>query len=59
MKTNEIEQLRQIKEREKISYEGLARELGVSFQTIYRWLKKGSNPSVMGLRTIREYLGRR
>lgn len=53
---NELEQLRQIKEREKISYEKLAHEIGVSFRTLYRWLNGDSNPSDMGLRVIREFL---
>jgi len=53
---NELEQLRQVKEQKKISYEKLAHEIGVSFRTLYRWLNGDNNPSDMGLRVIREFL---
>ena len=53
---NELDQLRQYREREGISHEKLAHEIGVSYRTLFRWLKGDSKPSDMGLRIIREFL---
>lgn len=51
-----LEQLQQIKDRENISYEKLAHDIGVSFRTLYRWLNGISKPSDMGLRIINEFI---
>ena len=53
---NELDQLRQIKEQGKLSYEDLARELNIGTRTLYRWLIGENKPSKMGLRIIGEYL---
>jgi len=56
---NELDQLRQFKEQEKISYEKLAHKIGVSYRTLFRWLNRDSKPSDMGLKVIKEFLGRK
>lgn len=53
---NEIEKLKQYKEEKDISYEKLAREIGVSYRTLFRWLNEDSKPSDMGLKIIKDFL---
>ena len=38
------------------SYEHIARDLGVSAQTVYRWLKYKSKPSQLAIKRITKYL---
>lgn len=49
-----IEQLRKINK--NISYEKIAKELEVSSQSVYRWLKGVSNPSQLAVKAIAEYV---
>jgi len=56
---NELDQLRQFKDQENISYEKLAREIGISYRTLFRWLNGESKPSDMGLKIIKEFLERK
>ena len=52
---NDIEYLRREKERRGISYETMARDIGVSMRTLYRWLIGESKPSLMGREKIAGY----
>jgi len=54
--TNEIKQLQQIKEKENLSYDELARRLNVNQRNVYRWLKEGVEPGQMATKIIREFL---
>ena len=52
---NDIEYLRREKERRGVSYETMAREIGVSMRTLFRWLHRQSVPSLMGQEKILTY----
>lgn len=40
----------------KKSYEKIAKELGVSSQTVYRWLKNRNSPSGLALEKVEKYV---
>ena len=44
MPNDRIERLQRIKAQRELSYEQLAQELGVSFMSVYRWIKRRSTP---------------
>ena len=52
----EIEKLIEIKKRTGMSYETMARKIGVSFQTILRWINKGDKPGSLALTQIRRFI---
>jgi len=52
---NEVEQLRKIKEENSWSYQKLAQELGIHYQTVIGWFR-GVEPSNLSKRIIRQYL---
>jgi transcriptional regulator with XRE-family HTH domain len=52
---NDIEYLRREKQMRGLSYELMARELGVSMRTLYRWLIGENKPSLMGREKIAAY----
>ena len=54
--SNEVIQLRKIKEDNSWSYQKLAQELDVHYQTVIGWFTKGIEPSRMSKRVIRQYL---
>ena len=51
----EIEQLKELKEKNNWSYQKLAQELDVHYQTVVGWFR-GIEPSRMSKRIIRQYL---
>lgn len=51
-----IEELRKLKDAKGFSQEKLAREIGVSLQTVNRWLIGKFNPSVHVLDKIDKFL---
>ena len=55
---NAIDRLKEIKEREALTYEEMARKLGVSWRTLYRWLNKNNKPSPMASMRIAEFIRR-
>lgn len=52
----EIEKLIEIKTRRGLSYEMIAQKIGVSFQSILRWMTKGDKPSVLALTQIKRFI---
>lgn len=52
----EIETLIKLKIDKNLSYEKLARQIGVSFQTVLRWINKGDKPSDLALAQIRRFI---
>lgn len=52
----EIEKLIEIKKRTGISYEMMARKMGVSFQTILRWINKGDKPGSLAMAQIERFI---
>ena len=51
--------MRQVKESQGIGYEQLAQGIGVSFMSVYRWLKKGTVPrNRLVIRSIDKFLAR-
>jgi len=49
--------LRFLKERLNLTYEEMARKAGISYRTLFRWLKEeSSKPSKMAMRLIEDYL---
>jgi DNA-binding transcriptional regulator YiaG len=52
----EIEKLIEIKERRKLSYETMAYQIGVSFQTVLRWINKGDKPGSLALAQIKRFI---
>jgi transcriptional regulator with XRE-family HTH domain len=59
VQNNRIQRLQQLKESQGIGYERLAQEIGVSFMSVYRWLKKGVVPkNRLVLKAIDEFLTR-
>ena len=56
--TAEVEQLRAIKERDQASNEEIARKIGVSTVTVFRWFERDRLPSPMGLNLLRLFLQR-
>ena len=51
-----IEELNEYRLKNKISQEKLAEMLGVSFQTVWRWFKKRSQPNEIQEYAIKELL---
>lgn len=52
----EIEKLIEIKDRRSLSYEKMAHQIGVSFQSLLRWINKGDKPSDLALAQIRRFI---
>ena len=52
----EIKILKKIMEEMKISQEKVAREIGVSSRTIFRWLHHRHEPSDLGLSQLRRFI---
>ena len=56
----EIELLKKLKEEKGLSYEKIARDLEVSFNTVYRWLAYNKPPrSMVMVNRIQDYLKRK
>jgi transcriptional regulator with XRE-family HTH domain len=53
---NQVEQLREIKENRALSFEGMSREIGVSYRTLFRWLHGKNAPSFLATERLNEYL---
>lgn len=53
---NEIQELKRLKKETGLSYEKMAREIGISWRSLYRWLKGNSLPSDLALKAIKKYL---
>lgn len=47
---DQIEKLREIKERRGLSYDELGHEIGVHSMSVYRWLKYGRSPKSRAVR---------
>ena len=54
----ELERLKEIMEEEGLSYEKLARNLGVSLGTVTRWFQNKNNPSDLALIQIRKFISK-
>lgn len=52
----EIKKLIEIKKRRGLSYEKMAYQIGVSLQTLGRWVNKGDKPSDLALAQIRRFI---
>jgi len=52
----EIKKLIEIKKRRGLSYEKMAYQIGVSLQTLGRWVNKGDKPSDLGLAQIKRFI---
>lgn len=52
----EIKKLIEIKKRRGLSYEKMAYQIGVSFQTLLRWINKGDKPSDLALKQIKRFI---
>ena len=52
----EIETLIKLKKDNDLSYEKMARQIGVSFQTVLRWMNKGDKPSDLALVQIKRFI---
>jgi len=52
----EIKKLIEIKKRRGLSYEKMAYQIGVSLQTLGRWVNKGDKPSDLALTQIRRFI---
>jgi transcriptional regulator with XRE-family HTH domain len=53
---NDIEMLRRIKERKGYTLDQMARAMGVTLRTIFRWLHKENAPSPMAQEKINAYI---
>ena len=53
---NDIEMLRRIKEQRGYTLEEMARAMGVTLRTIFRWLHKENAPSPMAKEKINAYI---
>lgn len=54
----EITQLKEIKERENLSFEKMAGEIGVSTLTVKYWVHGVFKPQNLAMRPIREFIER-
>ena len=54
----EIDELIELKKIKNISYEKIAAQIGVSYQTVLRWMKKKNVPSDLALIQIRKFIGK-
>lgn len=52
----DIKRLKQIKERRHISLETMAREIGISSRTLFRWFHLKFKPSLLAQRLIGNYI---
>lgn len=52
----EIKKLIEIKNRTGLSYEKMAYQIGVSLQTLGRWVNKGDKPSDLALKQIKRFI---
>jgi len=55
---NLIKELEKIKKTKELTYESIAQDLGISFNTVYRWLKGKNNPSHLAEDKIRDFISR-
>lgn len=53
-----IEKVKAIKEAKQMSQEDIAREVGVSLNTVYRWMAGKVSPSVHVLDKIQAFINR-
>jgi len=53
---NRIEKLKEIIKEKELTQEALARELGVSLMTIFRWLHGINRPKGLSLKVIDEWI---
>jgi len=54
-----VERLRQIKAEQGFSYEQLAQGIGVSYMSVYRWLKQGALPrNYLVIKAVERFLAR-
>ena len=54
-----VTRLRQLKAEQALSYEQMAKGIGVSFMSVYRWLKQGALPRhYLVIRAIDKFLVR-
>jgi len=54
----DIKALKQIRKRHSLSFEAIAREMGLSHRTIFRWIHGESLPSPMARQRLAEYIKR-
>ena len=52
-----LKKLKKIKKTK--TYDAMARELGVSYMTVYRWLKGRNSPSGLALEKVERYVRRK
>lgn len=52
----EIENLKKILKEHNISFEKAAREMGISFQTIWGWMNRIHKPSELALIQLRKFI---
>ncbi len=52
----EIEKLKKILKDQNISFERAAREIGVSFQTIWKWMNGVHYPSLLAIIQLRKFI---
>ena len=52
----ELQALRSYKEKTGLSYEKIAKEIGVNSMSIYNWFRRYAEPSDMAKRLIRTFL---
>ena len=50
MAVDQIEKLRNVKERQGLSYDELGKQIGVHSQSVYRWLKGNKPPKSRAVR---------
>lgn len=55
-KFDDVEQLKRFKKEHEWSYQKLAAEIGVHYQTVIAWLTRGVKPSPMARRLVRRFL---
>jgi len=53
---DEIKKLVEIKKRTGLSYERMAYQIGVSFQTLLRWVNKGDKPGALAMTQIKRFI---
>ena len=54
----EVTELKRIMKERGLSMEHVARELGISSRTVFRWLHGQNEPSGLALIQLREFLGK-
>jgi len=53
---DEIKKLLEIKKRTGLSYERMAYQIGVSLQSLLRWVNKGDKPSLLAMTQIKRFI---